>query len=172
MKKTDVFFCYREAGAQTAKLFKRYLQRIDFPGEVWYSDLENVGNYKADPVPLLGQATCAVMFIDKNFTEGFSNSDCVTAAEVLEIVKNKKARPDKFTVITIFLSREAGFSEEEAKTLESLLVKNQLSREDAQIVTKCNQVVFNTRKDDEQELFDKLKYELLPNSFFQQKKRY
>ena len=31
---TDVFICYRRYGAQTAKLFKRYLVAHNFPGKV------------------------------------------------------------------------------------------------------------------------------------------
>ena len=40
---TDIFLCYRRTGAQTAKLFKRYLESMQFGGKVWYSDDEIYG---------------------------------------------------------------------------------------------------------------------------------
>ena len=36
MNQTDIFLCYRRPGAQTAKLFKRYLLRRNLPADVWY----------------------------------------------------------------------------------------------------------------------------------------
>ena len=87
---TDVFICYRRYGAQTAKLFKRYLVAHNFPGKVWYSDSEINGNYKLDPADLISEAECAVMFIDPDFTKDFLSSEnmfeCITAREVLEII--------------------------------------------------------------------------------------
>lgn len=68
---TDVFICYRRYGAQTAKLFKRYLIAHNFPGKVWYSDSEINGNYRLDPADLISEAGCAVMFIDPDFTKDF-----------------------------------------------------------------------------------------------------
>jgi hypothetical protein len=46
--KKDVFLCYRRRGAQTAKLFKQYLEEKRFPGSIWYSDVEVNGDYAID----------------------------------------------------------------------------------------------------------------------------
>ena len=67
----DVFICYRRYTAQTAKLFKKYLVKHHFSGEVWYSDSEVYGNYKSDPSDLISSAECAIIFIDPKFTDGF-----------------------------------------------------------------------------------------------------
>ena len=71
----DVFLCYRRHSAQTAKLFKRYLTTHRFVGEVWYSDGEVYGNYKMDIPTLIGNAKCAVVFIDPGFTDRFLDSN-------------------------------------------------------------------------------------------------
>ena len=65
---TDVFLCYRKPSAQTAKLFKRYLEKSKFPALVWYSNGEVLGNYKKDIPVLVGTAKCAVIFINNRFT--------------------------------------------------------------------------------------------------------
>ena len=71
MMTTDVFLCYRHFGAQTAKLFKRYLENKGFLGQIWYSDLEMLGNYRNDIVNLVENAESIVIFVDDKFTDGF-----------------------------------------------------------------------------------------------------
>ena len=101
-----IFLCYRDNGAETAKLFYdslRNIQDIEY-GKVWFSDYEGNGNYVLDIKRLLSTAGYAVLFLSENFTKGFlrddgstnisdaQGNDCVTVREIIEIEKQRQER--------------------------------------------------------------------------------
>ena len=163
MKSTDIFLCYRRSGAQTAKLFKRYLWENGFPASVWYSDDEPLGNYRFDIQNLLSTARCAVLFIDPNFTRGFQEEGCVTALEIVALQRNLMQRSD-LNVITVFLDRRQGFSPQEEAQLAELFSRHDILCEDAlSYLCQNNAVYFDTAHDSELALFQKLEKVLLPS---------
>lgn len=170
-RETDVFICYRRYGAQTAKLFKRYLTAHNFPGSVWYSDSEVNGNYSLDTEGLISEAECAVMFIDPAFTSGFLNDDdmfeCITAKEVIGIIK-KAAADDQFSIVTVFLDRETGFRPDEIDVLISLLGSARVDKpeETVKLLSQRNAVFFSTATGDEDTLFYNVSRNMLPDSFY------
>ena len=162
--KTDVFLCYRRAGAQTAKLFKKYLEKENFSADIWYSDMENQGHLIEDIPSLIGSAQSAVLFIDKNFTYNFESDECITALEVIEIVKRACTDPH-FRVFEIFLNRDNHeFTNEEQCTLARAL-KNMEQHLSA--LTKRNAITFNIYSDDEEILAKKLMPQLLPPEYYE-----
>lgn len=168
---TDVFICYRRYGAQTAKLFKRYLVAHNFPGKVWYSDSEINGNYRLDPADLISEAECAVMFIDPDFTKDFLSSEnifeCITAREVLEIIKRIKS-DNQFRIITVFLDRKTGFRPDEINTLITLISNAGIEEpeETVRLLSQRNAVFFSTATDEEDVLFYNISRNMLPDSFY------
>ena len=163
-EKIDVFLCYRNSMAFMPKLLKRYIKKNDLECTVWFSDDEIVGNYKNDISRLIGEANNAVIFIDQDFTRGFSETDgqndhkeCITAREIIEIIKKKDRHPD-FVIITVFLDREKGFSEEECQIIQKLLENDgeEKAKVKTALLTHNNHWTFNTAKDEEDDLFCKI----------------
>ena len=171
MRKVDVFLCYRRPGAQTAKLFKRYLMERNFPGSVWYSDSEPLGNYKSDIPRLIDEAECAVIFIDGDFTRNFLGSndtqECITALEVIEIAR-KKAEVPEFQLVTVMLDRKTGITPEESAVLERLFAGANIPGpgEAVRFFSQNNAVFFATARDDENYLFKSIAKNLLSNEFY------
>jgi len=164
---TDVFLCYRRAGAQTAKLLHRYLESIHFPAKVWYSDGEIVGNYKHDIPGLVGSAKCAVLFVDEHFTSNFTQLDlefeCITALEIVEIEKQIQANPE-FRLLIVTLDCQ-GFSKSAQNDLRILFERAGIYQEQSiDHFAQSNTIHFQTAKDDEYLLFDRLAKELLSDS--------
>ena len=105
-KECHIFLCYRSAGAEVAKNFKKALSNIrdrSF-GYVWYSDQENVGNFVFDIPDLIASAHYAILFLCRHFTDGFlvdgknnygddsrGNVGCVTVREIVEIERRRQA---------------------------------------------------------------------------------
>ena len=101
-----IFLCYRDAGAEIAKHFKKCLEDrndADF-GHIWYSDLENIGHYIKNIPSLITSAEYAIIFFSEGFTAGFLNdkgkinyskgkhdSGCVTVREIIQIEKCRQA---------------------------------------------------------------------------------
>ena len=174
MRLTDVFLCYRHHGAQTAKLFKRYLEKEGFPGRVWYSDLENLGNYRNDIDDLVRNSESIVILIDDKFTNGFLDEslywDCVTKYEILSIAR-KQLSNTPAQLFTVFLDR-AGFSAEENAVMRTLFSDfNFTDAEQAvRLLTQNNQIFFSTRKDFEEILFHNLETLMLSNTYFKKQK--
>ena len=168
----DVFLCYRRHSAQTAKLFKRYLIRNHFNGEVWYSDDETYGDYNRDIPRLINNAECVVVFIDPDFTYNFLNDedpkvDCITAKEIVEIIK--KCQKDKnFRIVTVYVDRISGLSESESNKIGSLLKKEGIEnpQEAVTLLSQRNLVFFSTATDDEDELFSTISKTMLPNEYY------
>lgn len=165
----DVFLCYRRAGAQTAKLFKRYLTSTQFPAKVWYSDDEIYGNYKNDIPVLIGSSQCAVLFVDADFTKGFvenqSDFECITAHEIVAIEKKLQTDAD-YRIFVVALDCK-GFSLDDQKALAYIFKHAGIYTEQSVMhFSQCNLNEFKTAKDDEYVLFEKLVKELLSNSFF------
>ena len=170
MTPIDIFLCYRRAGAQTAKLFKRYLKRSDFPYKVWYSDEEVYGNFKNDIPRLIDEAQCVVMFADTNFTKGFldpqSEQECITALEIAEI-ERKMQRDDVFRMIIVFLDRPTGFTVDEAAIFRQLFQKESICDESCLgHFMLSNAIQFNTAVGDEDLLFEKISQSMLPDQFY------
>lgn len=161
--KTDIFLCYRRAGAQTAKLFKKYLEKENFMADIWYSDLENHGHLIEDVPFLIRSAQCAVLFVDKNFTYNFESDECITALEIVEIVKRANADPN-FHIFEIFLNRDDHeFTNEERSTLARVL---KTTDQRLSVLTKRNAIAFNIYSDDEESLAKKLIPDLLPLEYY------
>ena len=161
---TDVFLCYRRAGAQTAKLFKKYLEEENPSLNIWYSDSENHGQLIDDIHSLINSAQSAVLFIDKDFTRNFENEDCITAIEIMEIVKRACTDPN-FCVFEIFLNRENHeFTNEEQNTLARAL---KTMEQHISVLTKRNAITFNIYSDDEEMLAKELLPKLLPPEYYE-----
>ena len=161
---TDIFLCYRRTGAQTAKLFKRYLESMQFGGKVWYSDDEIYGNYKFDIPELIQTAKCAVLFVDKNFTKNFIENEqeyeCITALEIIEIEKRLQS-DEKFRIFLVALDCK-GFSLEAQNDLSVLFERANICTERSVAhFAQSNVISFETAKDDEYVLFERLSQELL-----------
>lgn len=164
MLNTDVFLCYRRYGAQTAKLFYRFLKDKQFVEEVWYSDDNPVGNYANDIDELIDSACKYVLFIDEKFTDGFNNfkeNECITALEVCAIARKLLKDKDGTMLLTVFLDRK-GFTPEENKTLTKLFRDNGIkeAEEATRLFTQNNVIPFSTYTGIEEGLFKKL-YEAL-----------
>lgn len=176
MRKVDILLCYRRPGAQTAKLFKRYLTEHDFPGYIWYSDSEPLGNYKTDIPALVDEAECAVLFIDPNFTVRFLDSDdvqeCITALEIVEIAKKKIANPD-FKLITVLLDREKGITPEESAVLQTLFERAGIEnpRQAVLLFSQNNTVFFSTALGDEKYLTNHVSQNLFSNEFYRLRRK-
>lgn len=175
MNKTDIFLCYRRHGAQTAKLFKKYLMAGQFPGSIWYSDIETKGNYKNDIPQMIGGAECAVLFIDKDFTKDFltpfKKQECITALEVVQIARRKLSAPD-FELYTIFLDRQTGFTPKENADLEKLFKKEGIEHAEqaVKLFTQNNAVFFFTARDDEEALVQRISKNFLTNRYYAENK--
>ena len=94
-----IFLCYRRETAQTAITFKGIMDRDSSRkyGNIWYSNLEGVGNFILDIPELIEEAEWIVFFVGKAFTAGFLdeneiNQDCVTAQELIAIEKERQKR--------------------------------------------------------------------------------
>ncbi len=94
-----IFLCYRRETAQTAITFKGImdLDPTREYGNIWYSNLEGVGNFILDVPNLIGEAEWVIFFVGKAFTAGFLdeneiNPDCVTAMELIAIEKERQKR--------------------------------------------------------------------------------
>lgn len=171
MRQIDVLLCYRQPGAQTAKLMKRYLQEHRFPGSVWYSQEEPYGNYKTDIPALVKEAECAVLLIDPAFTRGFLDAsgkeECITSLEVTEIARRKMEDPS-FRLITIYLNRTGGMTADESDCLHTLFVRQGLEDPAAavRLFSQSNIVPFSTATGDEDDLFFDVSNVLLSNDYY------
>lgn len=161
---TDVFLCYRRAGAQTAKLFKKYLEKSNFPASIWYSDSEDHGHLIEDISSLISSAQSAVLFIDKDFTYNFENKECITALEIREIVK-RACSDANFRIFEVFLNRERHeFSKEEIGKIEKILCEDSIH---IGVITKRNARSFDVFSDDEESLANELSSQLLPTEYYE-----
>lgn len=155
MQSTEVFLCYRRFGAQTAKLFYRYLKENNFPSDVWYSDISPVGNFKNDIDSLIGSASCIVLFVDKFFTKGFlDDKNCITALEISAIARKKLENKDTL-LLTVLLDKD-GFDKEDNDILKELFRKEGIPLEAVDIICQNNPIKFQTSTDYEEELFKEL----------------
>jgi len=170
MPNCDVFLCYREPGAQTAKLFRQYLQRHAPHLSVWYSDTESIGHFKDDVAPLIRSAHYAVIFLSDTFTKGFSSQKtdpdniCITALEMVEI--EKKLQTDtEFKIIPVFLGEKyTVLSSRQKRDLEGLFDRHGvLTKESISHFSCANHAHFNPRTEAETLLFEKL-YKAIDNS--------
>lgn len=157
--------------AQTAKLFKKHMLQHRFPGNIWYSDNEVKGNYKNDIPRIIGDAKCAVLFIDKAFTKNFltpfKKQECITSLEIIEIAKRKLSDPE-FELYTIFLDRSTGFTANENTVLKLLFHKAGIHNavQAVRLFTQNNTVFFSTTRDDEEVLVHNISKDFLSNRYF------
>ncbi len=169
----EIFFCYRRSGAQTAKLYKRFLQDHSFPCEVWYSDDESYGNFETDIPKLIANSECAVVFLSKDFTEGFLDSSgecnhmCITAHEIVEIIQ-KKTADDHFRIITINLDGYT-LSERDEQIIKKWLLKSNVPANSLKHLIQCNRNPFFVAKDFENEFFHKISEHMLSDEFYRNK---
>ena len=147
----DAYLCYRRRGAQTAKLFKRYMTSQGY-GEVWYADDEACGKDPGQIPELMSRSACGILFIGEGFFEEFSGS--LTELELTELEKRRSADPE-FRILAVYLDRD-GLTPEEA----SLLARTFRSRgipESAEPLARCSRVFFRTARDYEGSLFRRLR---------------
>lgn len=170
---SDIFLCYRSRGAQTAKLFKRYMQKKGIDG-VWYSDDEVYGNYKSDIPELIQNAESVILFVTKDFFEGFisepieDNYECITLLEIVEIEKRLQ-KNDGLRLITVFIDRE-GFTLDEQKLLKTVFKDaSMLTSNSVNHFSQSNIIRFDSRKGYEEDLFEQLSNAVLPDAFFERK---
>lgn len=168
----DVFLWYRRPGAQTAKLLKRFLEQERVKASVWYSDKEPVGNFKYDIPHLIGGASCAVMFIDPRFTDGFlkNRDSCISGMEVCFIARKALEQSD-FHLILVYLDREKKLSAREKKILRQRF-EGELEDPDraVEVFSLANSLHFMTASDQEEELFSTIRDSMLPSGFYSRRK--
>ncbi len=174
----DIFLCYRGRGAQTAKLFKRYMTSRKYDS-VWYSDHEVYGNYKKDIPDLISAAKCAVLFITDNFFHNFipdennpksidNPIECITLLEIIEIERKLQIDND-FKIVTVFLDREAITIDEQNILRKVFNDAGILTEDSVNHFAQSNIVKFNTRKDIEEDLFESLYNSILSSEYFNDK---
>lgn len=136
-----VFLCYRDNGAETAKLFYDSLKGINDSdyGKIWFSDYEGRGNYVLDIKRLLSSAEFAVLFIAENFTKGFLKDDgtinisndqtdeCVTVREIIEIERQRQMNNLEVLCVNIDGSK---FDEHELIVLKQVFEKANIIQDD------------------------------------------
>ena len=173
----QLFLCYRRAGAQTAKLFKFYMDRNHPEIKVWYSDLEREGNFTLDIPVLIKQSYGAVIFISKNFTKGFldrnglinaNNSrdiydeECVTVQEIIEIEKAIQERKG-FELHIVNLDGEV-LGKKDQKILETVFRQAGILRKDSIThFAQRNLNSFDTAREHEERFFYRMIGAYLPN---------
>lgn len=117
----DVFMCYRESSAETAKSIKTYMKNNPKKhfGRVWYSDDENIGNFKFDIKKHITSASSILLFLTPDFTTGFLTPDgrvnkygydmpdghhygeCITVQEFIEIEVQRQNRNVRIICVNI-----------------------------------------------------------------------
>ena len=187
MCECDLFLCYRRAGAQTAKLMKRYMDRHANYGKVWYSDLEPYGNYRENVERLIDQAECAVIFLSSGFTEGFLDAsgerincssyldarnqehyECITVHEIIAIERRIQRDP-AFRVLTVNLDGYT-LNLDEQRVLEKVFrLAGVYTPASVGHFAQCNVNPFYTAKDDEEEFFARWAESVYPIAFYQQR---
>ncbi len=142
-KECRLFLCYRENGAETAKLLADTVSNnVSRFGKVWYSDYEGEGNYILDIDSLLSSAEYSIIFITENFTKGFLNADgtnninskescktdCVTVREIIEIERQRQLRGLRIISVNI---EGYTFSEEDLEIIKHVFENAGVLREDS-----------------------------------------
>ena len=145
----DAYLCYRSRGAQTAKLFKRYMTSQGY-GEVWYADDEACGKNPGEIPGLISRAACGILFIGAGFFDGFAGS--LTELEMIEIRKKLQDDP-QFRLLAVFLDRE-GLTDEEDRMLTQTFRNAGIP---ANPLIRCSRILFNTARDYEGSLFRRLR---------------
>lgn len=168
----DIFLCYRNSGSETAKQFKKSLSKIrnKYFGYVWYSDQESIGNYERDISALISSAKYAILFITRDFTDGFLTSDeknnyenCVTVQEIVEIEKRRQA--GQIIVIAIHIDGYV-FNYDDLKKLEKVFENAQINTLDtASAYKSLNTNPYYRRKTDIDEFAEKLSKNILIERF-------
>lgn len=103
-----------------------------------------------------------MLFIDQNFTYNLESDECITALEIIEIVKRVCTDP-AFPLFLIFLNRDNHeFTNEEQNILARVL---KTTEQHHSVLTKRNAITFNTYSDDEEKLVRKLMPQLLPPEY-------
>ena len=141
--------------------------KTNFQGKIWYSNEEYLGNYKNDIDDLIQHAEVIVAFIDNDFTKGFLQSgksiECITELEFISIVK-KQLSDIPAQLFTVYLDRQ-GFTENEIVVLEATLKEHRVGNavKALKLITQNNQILFSTRSDYEEILFDRIQTSLSIN---------
>lgn len=134
-----IFLCYRRETAQTAITFKGImdLDPVHEYGNVWYSNLEGVGNFILDVPDLIGEAEWVIFFVGKAFTAGFLdeneiNPDCVTAQELIAVEKERQKRISQGRTLRLMTVNVDGacFDRQCVKDLKQLFLVAGILRED------------------------------------------
>lgn len=135
-----IFLCYRRETAQTAITFKGIMDRDSSRkyGNIWYSNLEGVGNFILDIPELIGEAEWIIFFVGKAFTAGFLdeneiNPDCVTAQELIWIEKERQKRKREgkpFHLMTVNVDGGC-FDRQCAKDIKQLFLVAGILQEDS-----------------------------------------
>ena len=135
-----IFLCYRRETAQTAITFKGImdLDQAHEYGNIWYSNLEGVGNFILDVPDLIGESEWVIFFVGKNFTAGFLdeneiNPDCVTAQELIAIEKERQKRIRQGRTLRLMTVNVDGasFDRQCVKDLKQLFLVAGILREDS-----------------------------------------
>ena len=174
----QLFLCYRRNGAQTAKLFKFYMNRNPPEIKVWYSDLEKEGNFTLDISNLINLSYGAVIFLSNGFTKGFLDKDgcinanryrddhreeCVTVQEIIAIEKAIQMRKD-FELHIINLDG-ATLNRRDQKVLEKVFQQAGILTEDSIAhFAQRNMNFFDTSREDEERFFNRMVGAYMPNN--------
>ncbi len=175
---SQLFLCYRRAGAQTAKLFSFYMKRNHPEIRVWYSDSEREGNFTLDIPELMKKSYGAVVFVSKGFTKGFLDregrinanayraeqaEECVTVQEIIEIERNLQERKD-FELHMVHLDG-ALLDKRDQMVLEAVFGQAGILRKDSVAhFAQRNHNAFDTARDHEELFFDRMIGAYLPSN--------
>lgn len=144
----DIFLCYREASAETAKNIKTYMKKHPKKhfGRVWYSDDENIGNFKFDIKKHIASAHSVFFFLTHDFTIGFLTEDgkvnkeeniadnlnsiygeCITVQELIEIEKQRQIRDIKIICVNV---NNYYFTPTDLEILRNVFLEENILRDD------------------------------------------
>lgn len=142
----DIFLCYRESSAETAKNIKTYMKNHPKKhyGKVWYSDDEHIGNFKFDIKKHIASSSTIILFLTPDFTNGFLTPDglvnrhgydveelnyteCITVQEIIEIEKNREKHDLKIICVNI---NQYHFTEEDLNILRSVFEEEGILKKD------------------------------------------
>lgn len=176
----EIFLCYRRSGAQTAKLFKWYLQKQKIV-DVWYSDDEVFGNYKNDIPHLIADAKHIVIFLSEKFTKGFKNEfkhfnrnsvdreQTITAYEIVEVMKQIESGKN-ISLITVNFNGYV-LDQKERKILRKLFERAKIKDPVGCVnrITQCQKNNFDPAKDREEKLFSSLIPFVAPDEWYRKR---
>lgn len=168
--KMEIFLCYRNNGAETAKTFADIVNSESKSCvNAWFSDYEGKGNYVLDIEQLISKSNYAVLFLCNGFTDGFLNEDgtlnivddesckydCVTVREIIEI--EKKRQQSEISVVTVNIDGYT-LTEQDLIVLKKVFDLSNVTRQDTIQFFKNLQINYYSRRSTQMREFIKRRF--------------